>query len=236
MLALTNQHIKINNDSFSENDVLIIGAGHFGRRAASILTKKSETKLWIVDKNDKSLAQLPDSHSNKILCDGVDFLVRHFHALGPKMTIIPALPLHLASEWLKNFVQGEYEIRQIPISEELKELFPHCWVGSEESLLVSYADFQCPEDCPEPADFCTVTKKRHESPLFERIRQIHLSDHRVHVIQSHQLAPGLGGYRVIDLEGLLESVREAGYGNWLIGTACRCHGTISAVKVQGSKV
>ena len=236
MRTLPNQHIQIEEDSFSEHDILIIGAGHFGRRAASILTKKSETKLWIIDKDAESFAQLPDGNSNRILCDGVDFLVHNFQVLSPDATIIPALPLHLASEWLKNYIQGDYDIRQAPISEELKAIFPHYWLGSDGSLLVSHADFKCPEDCPELDDFCTVTKKKRESPLYERMCQINLPDHMVHVIQSHQIAPGLGGYEVSDLEGLLDRVRETGHGNWLIGTACKCHGTITALRVQSSGV
>jgi hypothetical protein len=107
---------------------------------------------------------------------------------------------------------------------------PHTWVGSEGSLLVSYADFLCPEDCPEPEDGCTVTGEVR-TPLYQVMRELNVPGFGIHVVQSRQLAPGLGGYPLQDLLDLQRRVLEAGDGRWLIGTACRCHGTITGLEM-----
>jgi hypothetical protein len=202
--------------------ILIIGAGHFGKRAASILRQKSDVPILIVDKGDSV---------EKIQGDGINFIVKSFPFLTPSNTIIPAVPIHLAFEWLKRYLHEDFRIKQIEVPEEIKPFLPHTWPGNEGSLLISYADFRCPDDCPEPANYCTVTGERRETPLYELLSKIALSNHRVHIIRSHQLASGLGGYKAKDLKNLVDKIREQGAGQWLIGTACKCHGTVTASKI-----
>ena len=101
--------------------------------------------------------------------------------------------------------------------------------------MVSYADFRCPDDCPEPSDHCTVTGKKRGKPLYKLLGDIALPGFRVHVIRSRQLAPGIGGYSIGDLEGLRERVEGGGNSKWLVGTACKCHGIISAVEVAKTR-
>jgi len=48
------------------------------------------------------------------------------------------------------------------------------------------------------------------------------------VIQSHQLGPGIGGYRPAMLFELLERVKQAGSA-LLVSTACRCHGVVTGM-------
>jgi hypothetical protein len=51
------------------------------------------------------------------------------------------------------------------------------------------------------------------------------------IIRSRQLAPGVGGFRTVDLLRLLKDLQrqEVRGRPFLIGTACRCHGVISAL-------
>ena len=58
---------------------------------------------------------------------------------------------------------------------------------------------------------------------------------RVHVIKSRQLAPGVGGYSVGDLKSLMERVESGGEAKWPVGTACKCHGVISALQVTKAR-
>jgi hypothetical protein len=95
---------------------------------------------------------------------------------------------------------------------------------------VSYADFICPDDCPEP-DVCTITGKRREKPLYELLRSLDVG-FRVHIIRSHQLAPGLGGYTVADLKRAAETLAGHRNGKWLVGTACKCHGILTAFEIH----
>ncbi|MBN2126224.1 MAG: hypothetical protein JW821_18130 [Deltaproteobacteria bacterium] len=116
--------------------------------------------------------------------------------------------------------------------ETIRPHLPHTWKGGEGSLLVSYADFLCPDDCPEPADFCTVTGLKRDVPLYRRLENLEVPEYHIHVVRSRQLAPGLGGYRVEDLARLLARVKDGGKRKWLVGTACRCHGTLSAMEIR----
>ena len=97
--------------------------------------------------------------------------------------------------------------------------------------MVSYADFICPEDCAEP-DCCTVTGEVRDKPLYSLLSQLSVSDFKVHVTRSHQLAPGVGGYRVSALAEVADTLRKDKEGKWLLGTSCRCHGILTALEIK----
>ena len=216
-------------EEIPEDAILIIGAGHFGGRAARLLSNESKAPLFIVDVDQKSLSQLEGLPLKRIAYDGILFLVKYYHALNPSNTIVPAVPLHLAYEWVKGYLESSHVINMIQVPDDIKPLLHHTWEGSEGSLLVSYADFECPDDCPEP-EYCTVTGERRDNPLHDLLGHVRLPGFKTHVIRSHQLAPGLGGYKLRDLTGLAERLSEAETGKWLLGTSCRCHGIVTAVE------
>ena len=220
-----------NDDSFTKDAIFIIGAGHFGKRAVNILSQKTDSPLSVVDQDEHCLLEIEYPKVKKIETDGIDFLVENFHRLSPSNIIIPAIPVHLASEWLKKYLGHDLRIKQIQVPSEIKTFLPHTWPGSEGSLLISYADFQCPDDCPEPADYCTVTGEKRKTPLFELLCKLKIPEFRVHIIRSRQLAPGLGGYRVDELKRMAKKIKDTGFGKWLTGTACRCHGTLTALEM-----
>jgi hypothetical protein len=211
--------------------IIIIGAGHFGQRAARLLNSAQHSSLWIVDRDVKSLNKIGAIGAKRIAQDGVHFLVKHFSHLAPSTFIIPAVPVHLAFEWLRNYLNKGAAIKPISVPKDFAPRLPHIWKGADGSLLVSYADFKCPEDCPEPAAFCTVTGKKRGIPLYGLLPRLEPQGFRMHVIRSQQLAPGVGGYRVRDLKELLGKVSEGGEGKWLVGTACKCHGVVTAMQV-----
>jgi len=214
----------------TEDTVFIIGAGHFGARAARIVCQQSNSPVFVVDPDEEGLANLKDLRVKKILGDGIQFLITNFHYLKQVNTIVPALPIHLAYEWLKGFLPGDMKIKKLSVPETNPPL-PHAWTASEGSTLVSYADFLCPDDCPEPA-FCTVTGERREHPLYALLRDINLPPFNMHIIRSRQLAPGLGGYKVEDLKNAAEKVSTDKARMWILGTACKCHGILTAFETK----
>lgn len=215
-----------------ENTTFIIGGGHFGQRAARLLGKDLDPEsLFVVDVDEECLSDFDGLHINRIKGDGIGFLIDNFSSLGPGCTIIPAIPVHLAFEWLKKFVHGRYLIEEIPVPEEMYGLLPNMYYTDSGSVLTSYADFLCPDDCPEP-EFCTVSGERREKPLYELMRDIKVRGFGVCVIRSQQLEPGVGGYRVSDLTEMATRVTESDSGKWLLGTACKCHGIMTALKVE----
>ena len=218
-------------EEIPEDGVLIIGAGHFGGRAARLLCRESDAPLFVVDVNENNLSKLQSLPIKRISYDGIRFLVENYHILHPENTIVPAVPVHMAYEWLRGHLEGKFKVSKTAIPEEIKSLLPFTWPGSEGSLLVSYADFDCPDDCPEP-EFCTVTGERRDVPLHDLLSRVEVPDFRVHVIRSRQLAPGLGGYRVSDLKGMAEAITRDHETRWLLGTSCRCHGIVTALEIH----
>jgi hypothetical protein len=215
-----------------ETAVLVIGAGHFGERAIRMLKDIAFSPIFVVDKERKNLERIQASSVQKVLCNGVCFLKKNISLLHPSMTIVPAIPLHLAFEWLESTLKQGQTVHQVPVPGEIRSALPHTWNGSEGSLLVSYADFKCPDNCPEPEEYCTVTKKRRGLPLYDLLGKTAPNHFTTHIIRSRQLAPGLGGYKVGDLISLLERVRKEGKRKWLVGTACKCHGTVTALEIR----
>jgi hypothetical protein len=102
--------------------------------------------------------------------------------------------------------------------------------GKTGDLYTSIADFLCPEDCPEPAQYCTVTKERRQKPLFQILKDLEgLFESKV--IRSKQLGLGVGGYLSEDLLKIVREIKKAGASDRLIliSTACRCHAVTSAL-------
>jgi len=179
--------------------------------------------------DEKSLSKLEGLPVKKIRYDGIHFLVKHYHLLNSQNIIVPAIPVHLAFEWVKNYFDGKYQTEHLSVPEQIKPLLPYTWAGSEGSLLVSYADFTCPEDCPEP-EYCLVSGERRERPLYDLLRHLDFLDFKVHVIRSRQLAPGLGGYKVEEITKTAEKLTRSG--KWLLGTACNCHGILTGLEIR----
>jgi len=220
---------------FTGNEVFIIGAGHFGQRAVDALGARQNAPLWVVEKDEEALRAIAGAPVERILDEGAPFLVNSFHLLHARNVIVPAVPIHLAVEWLHLCLKDKLSVLRLKVPESMKPLLPHTWEGSEGSLLVSYADFRCPDDCPEPADHCTVTGKKRGTPLHALLEGMTPPEYRIHVLRSRQLAPGVGGYRVGDLQELLGRVKLGGEGKWLVATACKCHGVVSALEVKSKK-
>lgn len=213
--------------------MVVIGGGRFGERAARILTRRPNTTVWVVEQSPARGDAIEGLPVQRIQQDGIDFLAKNMHRLADDDWLVPAVPIHLAAEWLRCTAKGTYKVRTVPVPDYLRPSLPHTWVTKDGSFLVSYADFLCPEDCPEPEEGCTVTGEIR-TPLHEVLANLKAPGLGVHVIQSRQLAPGLGGYPVADLRSLRSSVLGSSWARWLIGTACRCHGTISGLEIAGN--
>ncbi len=211
---------------------LVIGAGHFGAKATKILAEKGVTPLWVVDSEQEKIVNIRHFPVQCINSDGVKFLVDNSKALSPESLIVPAVPLHLAFEWLKGSVKESKVIQQIRPPDVLKTILPNPIEGTEGSLLVSFAaGFICPDDCPEPP-FCTVTGEKRDKPLFQLLEEVKVRNFGTHVIRSHQLAPGLGGYQFKELIQLRNAVENQDTAKWLLATSCRCHGVVTCFKVD----
>jgi len=214
---------------FPEDAILIVGAGRFGGRAAKILGSRLNSPMWVLDTDPEALAHIDAPGVSTVRDDGIRFLANNLTRMKPTSTIVPSLPRHFAFEWLRTCL-GDELVAPIPVPQEILPFLPHTWPGLDGSLLVSHADFLCPEDCSEPETHCTVTGGLRGTPLHERMCRLDLQGYQTHVIRSRQLAPGVGGYPFSDLLALLDRLRREPAAKWLVGTACRCHGVLTAFR------
>lgn len=70
---------------------------------------------------------------------------------------------------------------------------PNFIEGKNGDIYVSHADFICPDDCPEPDDFCFFTGQERKRNMHDLLKEIDLPGFRPIVVRSHQLAHGVGG-------------------------------------------
>ena len=213
---------------------VIIGCGHFGGRAAEKLCGKDpESRIIGVDKNEKAIRKICHLPCETVICDGLSYLGRFFKKSRSATYILPAVPFHLAFEFILSQLKPLGARREkVPALSGV----PAPVSGKKGDLYTSLSDFLCPENCLEPAQYCTATREKRKRPLYKI-----LTDPRgpfeSRVIRSHQLGPGMGGFRYIDLLDLLENLTRTMIPGRLIliSTASRCHGVTSALSFKTTR-
>jgi hypothetical protein len=211
---------------------LILGAGKFGRLALARLSAQDRTpRFAVVDHNPAALATgLPEAnaHLAKIRAEVADFLQDHFTDYASWDWLIPMVPVHVAAITLKQRLVGAgWEFMDVP--QALADLAPVAIRGPQGELYLSRAAHLCPDDCPEPPDFCPVTGESRTPALHEMLAAMVLPGFEVLVLASRQLAPGVGGYRPRELLDLIATASQS-RSNLVIATACRCHGVVHALR------
>jgi hypothetical protein len=210
-------------------EIWIIGLGKFGYIAFEQLSETLEDGHFVlVDPIEENLLKCTGPTTTLRISDGVEFLESNLKMDRRPDWIIPALPVHLAAEWILLYL-GPTKLRRIPLPSEIETLVPNPIRGTEGNIYVSHADFKCPADCEEPRDICTITRKMRKRNMFELLGNLDIEPFKALNIQSHQLGPGIGGYRPDQLFELMEKVAQA-RGPVLVSTACRCHGVITGLE------
>lgn len=213
--------------------IWIIGAGTFGMRAESVLSRMHpEAHIIVIDKREKVNA--PHGVNSTVICaEGISFLCDNLKE-EPDFPdwIIPAIPVHVAYEWVKRKLeQTSRQVIPMAVPEDLITALPNPFRGRNGELYISNADFICPPNCPEPEGICTVTGKPRPRILHQSLRELQYQHYVSIVVQSRQLAPGVGGFRPKDLYDTLETVIRS-EGPILLSTACSCHGVMHAFRVS----
>ena len=216
--------------------IWIIGAGKFGLKAVDALIRHfPEVRLTLVDKKlDKSESTDLSGVHELVLDDGIGFLFEQLNRSELPDWIVPAIPVHVAYEWVVRSLKNSYPIKQIKVPTTVVELLPNPIFGTNGSVYTSNADFMCPDDCMEPEGICTCTGKPRPRILHEFLSEINFCQFRSIVVQSLQLAPGVGGYTPSTLFETLSQIRSSEI-PVLLSTACKCHGVMNAFEVESKR-
>lgn len=207
----------------------VLGGGQFGRHAVEQLRKVDpDSEMVVIDK--QPVRDLPNDI--EIVCaDGVEWFTENFLPAARVDKIVPALPIHLAADWLKKRLKSELRsVQSVEIPDAHIHHFPHPLRLSPSRLVTSHADFLCPANCSEPAAFCTYTKKPRPLSLDRLLATLTIEDFTPLILTSRQFAPGVGGFFPEDLWTLLERVGLLPGTPLLIGTACKCHGIVDGLR------
>ncbi|MGD9134938.1 MAG: NAD-binding protein, partial [Desulfobacterales bacterium] len=142
------------------NNFWIIGGGKFGRRAAESLSKKHSLNNLTIVETDKSVCrQLGRLGFEAVCTDGIRYLERNLTGAHDPDWIVPAIPLHVAYEWIRIKLSKTRRLQKIAVPNDLVTALPHPIKAGTGQLFISIADFKCPENCPEPDEICTYTGK-----------------------------------------------------------------------------
>jgi len=153
-------------------EIWIIRIGHFGYIAFQRLSDTGKDRHFVlVDPVEKNLLKCKGLTTTLRISDGVEFLESYLKKGHQPDWIIPALPVHLAAEWIMLHL-GSENLRRMPLSPEIECLVPNSIRGAEGNIYVSHADFQCPADCDEPRDICTVTREIRKQNMFELLENL----------------------------------------------------------------
>ena len=167
--------------------IWIIGVGQFGMIALERLSaSKNKRQFVLVDPVGENLEKCRGPNRILVKDDGVRYVTGELQNGNEPEWIIPALPVHLAAEWILLHL-GADKLRRIPLPSLVEELVPNPIRGPEGNLYVSHADFRCPADCDEPHDICTVTRKMRKQNMYELLGNLDVTPFKALTIQSHQL-------------------------------------------------
>ncbi|AFM26594.1 hypothetical protein [Desulfomonile tiedjei] len=200
---------------------VIAGFGKFGRLAYDrIGSAQPDSSFIVVESDPGKIPSLPNCSS--INSDVTSFLLDNESMLSEDI-VIPMVPFHLTATYV--LAAGGHQTTALPPNIEAR--VPNPYLLNENTILCTKADFMCPDDCPE-GETCTVTGLPRV-PLYEELALLKSPDWTVFIQRSFQILPGVGGYPFRDLKNLMEKIRP---GLNLIATACKCHGTVTAVKTR----
>lgn len=209
------------------NLIWIIGAGKFGRSASRTLKRVyPHANIVVVDDNP---AELKGYDCQTVCQDGIAWLVSNLDAAVYPAMIVPAIPVHVAFEWLKKKMAPSHWLESIAVPNKLFQMLPNAIRGAFGQVYVSNADFICPDNCPEPERLCTHTRRPRPREMNHFLAELRYANFQPIVIRSRQLAPGVGGYTAAALfralNGVVFNLRPI-----FLCTACRCHGVVNAFK------
>ncbi len=162
----------------------IMGGGLFGRLACERLqTAWPAARILVVDRREIDAP----SGVEGVVSDARVFLDENMHPRS-EAWIVPAVPVHLAYEWLADRLRRERDFMPHAIPQDLLPDLPNPCRGPEGQVYLTNADFRCPNDCPEPESTCTVTGRPRPLVMHRYLAALAFEAYTSVVLRSLQLA------------------------------------------------
>jgi len=215
---------------------LIIGGGKFGTKAAKYLLKNSKPFI-VLDKDEKCLVTKTfnltklnlndithmDSSKNYFAKGNVIKALTLIEKIKPEY-VFPTAPIHIAAMLVKE--KYSFKVWDQGINHFLAGIPPKIIVSvGKGTVVVSYnRDKPCKQNCDAPP-ICPVTKLKKPCPMYDLLQ---FAAPEAIILRSYQLEPGLGALKGNEIIKVLEKCK--GKSSVIIGTACKCHGVITALR------
>ncbi len=208
---------------------IVVGGGKYGVEAARYLEGEGRDFV-VLDPDPNCLAvkelkldEFGSGSGREILNAGIEVLPELLERLNPEY-VFPTAPIHVAAEAarLKYSLKPWNEVVDCILSGLPARVVLASGRGS---VVVSYnRDGDCLPKCSAP-EICPVTGMKKPCPMHELVR---FAYPQAFILVSRQLKPGLGALKG---EELLEFMRYAErLESFVVATACRCHGVITALR------
>ena len=204
-------------------EVLVLGAGKFGKRSVETLIDAGYA-VTVIDR-DAAIISVLSAANLTAICSGAKEYLAEVDVMDFGW-IIPALPLHAVLEWVIACLDKMgIQHRQIPVPDIT---VPNPYRGPNGSLCASFAAHICPNACPEPDGACFLTGEERTVPLYKMLSKLKAPGFDIAVIQSHQLFTGLGGLKPAEMKQLLQRIVSRRR-PVIIATSCACHAVLDAL-------
>lgn len=202
---------------------IVAGYGKFGRLAVSLLrASEPGAEILVLDPKADLTELRGEERITAIQEDAVSFLVTN-RTIDPDDVIVPMVPFHLTARFV---MESLPDVAEIPLPLDVDVMVPNPYRLNDSTLFASQAHFICPDDCPE-GDTCTVTGEPRDQPLYATLCDLEISHFTVLVQRSHQILPGIGGYRFSELCNLRDGLS---LGRVIVATSCKCHAVMTALR------
>ncbi len=153
--------------------IWILGAGRFGLKAAKALSRKNKkAELTVIEKNSELCRKIEMYNFKTICMDGIEYLGQNLKSIDYPGWIIPAIPVHVAYEWVRLKIKDSYILKTTHVPKGVIMNLPNVFKGKGCEIYMSVADFICPDNCLEPEDLCTHTGKQRPLTLYEKLKSI----------------------------------------------------------------
>ncbi len=214
---------------------LIVGGGKYGCHAIEFLRDKRRSFVVVdPDPNCQAVQRFNLKTSRVVSVEG-EFFVRGalpeaadlIDLLKPEF-VFPTAPVHIAADMTK--IKFDLTTWAEAINYILPKLPPtlvlHAGKGR---LILSYnRDTDCLEKCSMP-EVCPASQTRKPCTMTKLMR---FASPEAFILESYSMAPGMGALKGSELGEFFTWAKTKS--EFVVGTACDCHGVFSAFKKPNS--